>query len=92
MGTRTFRLIGVVSLVTLIAAAFTVVLGFERAPQRLLLFSGLGLVVLPIAVLARGMMDPASHRTRIVRRALLSRRAPHALSVYLRLLHGRNAA
>ena len=92
MGTRSFRLIGLVSLMTLIAAAFTVVLGFERAPQRLLLVSGLGVVVLPLAVLARGVMRPATYRMRIVRRALLSRRAPHALSVYLRLLHARNAS
>ncbi len=88
MGTRTFRLIGVVSLLTLIAAAFAVVLGFERAPQRLMLFSALGVVVLPLAVLARGAMSPARYRMRVVRRALLSRRAPHALSVYVRLLAG----
>ena len=89
MGTTGFRMIGLVSLLTLIAAAFTVLFGFERAPGKLLVLSGVGVVLLPIVVLSRGAMRPATRRMRIVRRALLSRRAPHALSIYVRLLSAR---
>jgi hypothetical protein len=89
MGTRSFRLIGLVSLLTLVTAALTVVLGFEQAPGRLLLLSGLGVVALPVVVLSRGAMRPQGHRMRVIRRALISRRAPHALSLYVRLLAGR---
>jgi hypothetical protein len=91
MRNHTIRLIGAASLVTLMAAVLMVVLGFEEAPGRLMAVAALGVVALPLVTFARAAAVPRSRRRQIVARAIFSRRAALAISVYVRLLQDRNA-
>ena len=69
----------------MIGAALAVILGFEEAPEGLLLLSALGALALPAVLLADLVLRRNSGRKRVLLRALLGRRAPRALSAYLRL-------
>ena len=78
-------LLGLVTLAGMMGAALAVMLGFEEAPEGLLLLSALGALALPAVLLADLTLRRSSGRKRVLLRALLSRRAPRALSAYLRL-------
>ena len=73
----------VIGLAGLVAAALAVILGFEEPSAALLLVSGLCVATLPVAVLADARRNPPSARKRTLLRAMLGRRALHALSLYL---------
>ena len=81
----TLALLGLVSVAAMIGAALAIILGFEEAPQGLLLLSGLGALALPIVLLTDLLLRRTSGRKRVLLRALLGRRAPRALFAYLRL-------
>jgi len=81
----TLVLLALVSVAGMIGAGLAVVLGFEEAPDGLLLLSTVGLLALPVVLFWDLLLRRASVRRRVVLRALLGRRAPRALSVCLRL-------
>ena len=81
----TLVLLALVSVAGMIGAGLAVVLGFEEAPEGLLLLSTVGLLALPVVLFWDLLLRRASVRRRVVLRALLGRRAPRALSVCLRL-------
>ena len=81
----TLALLGLVTVAGMIGAALAVILGFEEAPQGLLLWSGLGVLALPTVLVTDLLLRRTSGRKRVLLRALLGRRAPRALSAWLRL-------
>ena len=80
----TLVLLGLISVAGMIGAGLAVVLGFEEAPEGLLLLSTLGLLALPLWLLGDLSMRRDSIRRRVLLRALFGRRAPHAVAACLR--------